>query len=356
MVKKRVALALSGGVDSSTAAFLLKEAGYDVTGIHMRLWHGSEAVSNVEDNGRDYKRIISDIEQFCHSLGISFYVLDLESEFERYVIDYFCREYAQGRTPNPCIACNQYMKFGFLLQKVFSMGLDYLATGHYARVEYSDNAYHLLKVVDSDKDQSYVLYTLDQERLGHIIFPLGDYSKAEVRSIAQQKSIPAANKPSSQDICFITGSYGDFLSQKVPTISGDIVDSQGEVLGRHKGVVFYTVGQRHGLGIAADRRLYVTKIEPEKNRIVVGAEEELYRSELIASRLNWVSGRQPSEPLDVTVKIRYRSPEVAAILYPKIDSAGIQFRQPQRAITPGQAVVFYRGYEVIGGGIIGNQA
>lgn len=355
MSKKTVAVALSGGVDSSTTAFLLKEAGYEVLGIHMHLWHKDGSMLDGQSQDYNSTGVTYEIEQLCCTLGIPFYIIDLEHEFNRYVLDYFCDEYMKGLTPNPCIACNRYIKFGVLLDRALSLGVDYLATGHYARIKYFDDRYHLLKGVDTSKDQSYFLYSIGLDKLGRVLFPLGDYRKAEVREVARQNKLPVGDKPSSQDLCFISGSYGAFLSRKFNSISGDVVTRQGEVVGRHKGVAFYTVGQRHGLEIASDRRLYVTKIEPGENRVVVGVEEDLYRRELTAGKLSWLSPKPPSGPMDVTVKIRYKSPEVAAKLYPGPGSAEIRFCQPQRAVTPGQAVVFYHDSEVIGGGIIENE-
>ncbi len=355
MIRKRVAVAVSGGVDSSIAALLLKEAGYEVIGMHMRLWHDRKYGSDNQGHTFKLKMDADKAEQACHKLDIPFHVVDLENEFKNHVVDYFCNEYAQGRTPNPCIVCNKYIKFGLLLNKALSLGADYLATGHYATVKCSDGIYLLLKGADSSKDQSYMLYTLDQAKLSRIIFPLGGYSKTKVRKIAKQNCLPAAEEPGSQDVCFIRGKYGDFLSRNVGIASGEIVNRDGEVLGRHRGVAFYTLGQRHGLGFYTRQRMYVIKIEPKKNRVVVGTEEELYSGGLIAGQVSWVSGKPLSGPMDIAVKIRYKSPEVTATLYPKLSSAKVQFCQPQRAVTPGQAVVFYRNSEVIGGGIIEEQ-
>ncbi len=352
MAKKRVAAALSGGVDSSTAAFLLQEAGYEVIGVAMRLWHEEETAPGDQHRSCYSTQSIHDAEQVCLSLGVPFHTIDLEDEFKQYVIDYFCQEYVQGRTPNPCIACNQHIKFGFLLEQALSLGTDYLATGHYVRIEYFNDAYHLLKGIDPNKDQSYMLYTLGQDKLNHLLFPLGNYLKSEVRELARQKGLPAADRPSSQDICFTSTGCGAFLSQHSTATQGEIVNRRGEVLGKHKGTPFYTVGQRHGLGLAAAERLYVTNIEPDTNKITVGTGEELCSSSLTASRVNWVSGKHPSEPITVNAKIRYRSPEVAATLSPKPDSVDIEFHQPQRAVAPGQAVVFYQDSEVLGGGTI----
>jgi tRNA-specific 2-thiouridylase len=352
MNKKRVAVALSGGVDSSTAAFLLKEAGYDVMGITMRLWPDEKPKSGKQHHTPPTTSNIQDAENICQTLGIPFHVLDLEKEFKQHVIDYFCREYARGRTPNPCIACNRHIKFGFLLDHALSLDADYLATGHYAKVEHYDDAYHLLKGIDSDKDQSYVLYTLGQDRFSRILFPLGDYTKSQVRDLARQKGLPTAGKPGSQDICFIASDYGIFLSRYFTPTPGEIVNTKGKVLGKHRGTAFYTVGQRHGLGLATAEPVYVTKIEPDKNRLTVCSRQELCATGLIATEVSWVSGKPPSEPMTVAVKIRYRSSEVAATVRPGLDSVEVSFHQPQTAVTPGQAVVFYRDSEVLGGGTI----
>ena len=341
MPKRKVAVALSGGVDSSSAALLLKEAAYEVIGIHMRLW---------ESPPFDYQAHRA--ENICRILDIPYHQLDLQKEFESRVVDYFCREYQQGRTPNPCVACNQRIKFGLLLDKALSLGADYLATGHYAKVEHSRDGHRLLKAADTSRDQSYFLYTLTQEKLGRVLFPLGEHSRDEVKQMAKQAGLPTATK-SSQDICFISQrNYGAFLSQRFSTLPGDIVDTQGKKLGQHRGIAFYTVGQRHGLGLASGKPLYVTKIEPESNRIVLGHEKELYSQKLTAQKLSWVSGKAPREAVSVKAKIRYKSKEAEAILFPRGDSVDVHFTQPQKAVTPGQAIVFYNLDEVLGGGII----
>jgi len=341
VTKGKVAVALSGGVDSSVAALLLKEVAYDVMGIHMRLW----------DSPRfDYQAHRA--ENICRILDIPCHQIDLQKEFESRVVDYFCREYQQGRTPNPCVACNHYVKFGLLLDKALSLGADYLATGHYARVEHPSDGHRLLKAADTGRDQSYFLYTLTREKLGRVLFPLGGHSKDEVKQMAKQAGLPTATR-SSQDLCFISQkNYGTFLSQRFSTLPGDIVDTQGKKLGQHRGIAFYTIGQRHGLGLASGKPLYVIKIEPEHNRIVLGQEKELYSRKLTAQKLHWISGKAPREPITVTAKIRYKSKEAEASLFFSNDSVDVHFTQPQKAVTPGQAVVFYNADEVLGGGTI----
>jgi tRNA-specific 2-thiouridylase len=339
--KTKVAVALSGGVDSSAAALLLKQAAYEVLGIHMRLW---------DSPSFDYQA--QRAEDICRILGIPYRQIDLHREFESCVIDYFCQEYQQGRTPNPCVACNQHVKFGLLFDKALSLGADYLATGHYARVEHSSDGHRLLKATDTRRDQSYFLYTLTQEKLGHVMFPLGEHSRDEVKQMAKQAGLPTATR-SSQDICFISQkNYGAFLSQRFSALQGDIIDTQGRKLGQHGGIAFYTIGQRHGLGLASGQPLYIIKIESRSNRIVLGPEKELYSQKLTVRKLNWISGKVPREPVTAQAKIRYKSKEAEAILFPCDDSVDVHFTQPQKAVTPGQAIVFYNDDEVLGGGII----
>jgi tRNA-specific 2-thiouridylase len=341
MPRRKVAVALSGGLDSSVAALLLKEAADEVTGIHMRLW-----------DSPDFNYQARRAEDVCRILDIPYHEVDLQTEFQSCVVDYFCREYQLGRTPNPCVACNQHIKFGVLLDKALSLGAEYLATGHYARVVHSKDGHRLLKAKDSRRDQSYFLYTLTQERLGHVLFPLGEHSKDEVKQMAKQLGLPAATR-SSQDICFISQkNYGVFLSQRFGTLPGDIVDTKGRKLGEHRGIAFCTIGQRHGLGLASGKPLYVIRIEPESNRVVLGPEQELYSQKLIAAKLNWMSGELPRRPTIVRARIRYRSKEAEATLFFRNDSVDVQFVQSQKAVTPGQAIVFYNTDELLGGGTI----
>ena len=340
-------------MDSSVTALLLKEAGHEVMGVYARLWNSSSSEQQEQQ-----------AQNICHILNIPFHTVDLQKEFYLYVVDYFSQEYKRGQTPNPCVACNQHIKFGFLLDKALSLSVDHFATGHYARIERLEDGYHLLKAKDTGKDQSYFIYTLSQEKLRCVLFPLSSYSRAEVQQIARQRGLPVATKP-SQDICFISQKhYHTFLSQRFLSLPGDIVDTQGKILGHHRGIAFYTIGQRHGLGLTSGKPLYVIRIDLKHNRIVLGNEKELYSQEIAIRELNWIADEVPSEPLPVTAKIRYKSREAAATLFPTCHGesersegeaiSNVWFSQPQRAVAPGQAIVFYRGEEVLGGGIIEN--
>jgi tRNA-specific 2-thiouridylase len=341
MSQKRVAVAMSGGVDSSVTAALLKQAGYEVSGIHARLWPDAEPKSTV-----------SDLKRVCKLLGIPFQQVDLENEFRRLVVDYFTQEYSRGRTPNPCIVCNQQVKFGLLLDRALETGADYLATGHYARIESAPDGYRLLKAADQDKDQSYFLYTLGQRQLEHLLLPLGELSKEKVKKMAGELGLPTSSRIESQDICFIPDNdYRSFIARHISFQPGDIVDIKGKVLGQHKGLAKYTVGQRQGLGLTSDEPLFVIELDAANNRLVAGSKDQLLHSVLMASQLNWVSGKAPAGPVTITAKVRYKAPEVAAELH-ITDSAEVRFDEPQQAIAPGQSVVFYQDEVVLGGGII----
>jgi len=346
MPRKRVFVAMSGGVDSSLAAVLLKEAGYDVRGIHMQLWSEAGLIA-------DSDRAISDVEHTCYFLGIPLHVVNFETEFKRLVVDNFCREYGQGRTPNPCVACNSSVKFGLLLDRVLELGADYLATGHYARIERLPEGYRLLKALDRGKDQSYFLYRLGQKELKHLLFPVGKFHKSETRELTARLDLPAATRRESQDVCFIPdGDYRSFLAGRVPLEPGEIVDSTGKVLGGHRGLAFYTIGQRQGLGFSSGRRVYVVKLDAAANRVVAGFVDQLLSDTLSAGKLSWVSGNPPEETVNMTAKVRYRSPETMVQLRLGRGAAEVHFGEPQRAVAPGQAVVFYHGDAVLGGGII----
>jgi len=349
MSRQKVAVAMSGGVDSSVAAVLLQEDGYDVIGVYMTLWQHR---SPQDDGLRRSSTGQDDARAVCQILGIPFHALDFSKQFQRQVVDYFCHEYAQGRTPNPCVVCNRFIKFDLLMKAVESLGVGCLATGHYARIEGAGKGYRLLKAARPSVDQSYFLYTLTQETLSRLLFPLGEYSKAQVRHMAAERGLPVAEKPKSQDLCFVPdGRHQDFLQGCIAPVPGDVVDQEGKVLGRHRGIALYTVGQRTGLGIATGRRLFVLRLDPVSNTVTVGPEDNLLVFGLRASNISFV-GERPKGSVAVKAKIRFRSPDVSARLNIVDEEAEVLFDQPQRAIAPGQAVVFYQGDEVLGGGII----
>jgi tRNA-specific 2-thiouridylase len=351
--KQRVVVAMSGGVDSAVAAGLLVRAGYDVVGVTMRLW-------SVEDPDapRHKKRCCSveetdDARRAADAIGIPHYVMNMEREFHERVIDYFVDEYGRGRTPNPCLACNEHVKFRALLDRAVALDADYLATGHYAQIDHRDGRYRLLRAVDPSKDQSYVLYTMGQAELAKTLFPVGGYSKPRIRELAAEMRLGLEDKPDSADICFVPdGDYASFVSARIPQAAGAIRDSAGVVIGHHEGIARYTIGQRRGIGIATGEKRFVTDIDPELNVVTIGAESDLLASALIAERVNWVAD-PPSGAIRADVKIRYRTPAAPATVTP-LEGGGVrvEFAVPQRAITPGQAAVFYDGDEVLGGGAI----
>jgi tRNA-specific 2-thiouridylase len=355
MTQKRAVVAMSGGVDSSVAAGLLVHQGYEVIGVTMRLWTVEDAQA-----GRHHKRCCSvedtdDARAAADTLGVRHYVMNLEREFAEEVVGRFVDEYAAGRTPNPCLACNDKVKFRPLLDHAVALGADYLATGHYARVRRDNGAVELHRAVDPSKDQSYVLYTLGQPELQRTLFPVGEYTKDDIRDMARRWRLPNAGKPDSADICFIpTGDYRKFVRDRVPVAAGDIVDTDGRTLGEHDGIIGYTVGQRRGLPARGDAEpLFVVDIDATENRVVVGPHELLMADGLAAEDLTFISGTLPEAALDVQAKIRYRSEAVPAALIPGPDgTAEVRFRKPQRAVTPGQAVVFYDDDRVLGGATI----
>jgi tRNA-specific 2-thiouridylase len=352
-MSNRVVVAMSGGVDSSVAALLLQQQGYDVVGVTMKLYSLDHADLPAYYRGCCTIDDVEDARMVCHRLGVPHYVFNVQREFQSFVIDYFCSEYQKGRTPHPCIACNDKIKFSFLAQRALVLKADYVATGHYARIEEGPQGLTLKKGVDASKDQSYVLYGMGQKELAHTFMPVGAYSKDDIRQMALEANFPNARKPDSQDICFIPfGDYKAFLKERVTPTPGNIVDAEGNVLGQHQGVEFFTVGQRRGLGLAGGEPMYVLRLEPETNRVVVGPESALYHEAFWVSRVNHVSGDPPPGPVEVGVKIRYKFEEARAVLWPCRDGALIRFGKPQRAITPGQAAVFYQKDVVLGGGII----
>ncbi|HJN86805.1 MAG: tRNA 2-thiouridine(34) synthase MnmA [Dehalococcoidia bacterium] len=352
MVEK-VAVAMSGGVDSSVAALLLQQQGYQVVGVTMKLY-GLEHT----DLPKYYKGCctvgdVVDARTVCRRLGVPHYVLNVQQEFQAHVIDYFCSEYQNGRTPHPCIACNDKIKFNFLMTRAVALQADYVATGHYAIIERTPDGMVLKKAVDHGKDQSYVLFGMGQPELARTLMPVGAYPKDTIRQMAEDAGLGVARKPDSQDICFVPfGDYRAFLKGRVPSVPGSIVNQEGEQVGRHQGIESFTVGQRRGLGIGNREPCYVLRLEPEANRVVVGPEEALYQTRMWTSRVNYTLGRAPDGPVEVGVKIRYKSEEARAVLHPRPEGALVCFEQPQRAVTPGQAAVFYRGDVLLGGGTI----
>ena len=343
-LKKKVVVAMSGGVDSSLAAALLKEEGYNVLGVTIHHYEGNENLESVE--------------QVAQKLKIPWHVLDFTKEFKNIVIDYFCQEYLTGRTPNPCVVCNLKIKFGLLLEKAKSLGADYLATGHYAIKKYDQKSkkYLLKRGVDENKDQSYFLYRLNQEILPCVLFPLGKFKKSQTREVAKKYGLKNYKKEESQEICFIQDdNYRKFLTQHIKdTIKpGKFIDKEGKILGEHQGIPFYTIGQRKRLGVSLNKRRYVTEINPQQNVITLSDDKDLYRDKLLVKDLNFISGDKLSKSIKAEVKIRYNSKKSSAMISPcHEDKVLINFEKPQRAITPGQSAVFYQGDVVIGGGII----
>ena len=354
--KKRAVVAMSGGVDSSVAAALLAQEGYEVVGVTMRLFNApNEQIARLNKSCCSLEDV-EDARAVCRKIGAKHYFLNFEEEFQKHVVDYFVSEYERGRTPHPCLACNDRLKFEFLMRRAELMDADVVATGHYARIREDDGQYTLLAGIDPLKDQSYVLYTLSQEQLAKLALPIGDYSKDEIREVARELGLSIADKPDSQDICFIPdGDYNRFIEPRLKRKSpGDIVDAEGNVIGEHDGIHGFTIGQRKRIPAVNNttRPLYVTEINAVSGRITVGHAENLMKSRLYASGLNWISGSPPTEPLKVEARIRYNGGNTPATVRAIGTAAEIEFDEPVRAITPGQAVVFYADSVVIGGGLI----
>jgi tRNA-uridine 2-sulfurtransferase len=382
----RIVVAMSGGVDSSVAAALLKEQGHEVIGIMLRLWSepgmiDDEGLEKVVQNKCCSMEAVDDARRVARKLDIPLYLINVEQEFKENVVDLFYREYVAGRTPNPCLTCNRHIRFTVLLNRALALDADYLATGHYVRVDDHPltGKRRLRRGVDPNKDQSYVLHVLNQEQLTHACFPLGEYTKPQIRAIAADRGLSVASKPESQEICFVAqNDYRGFINRYASSIeedtlvgagttttrngmiqiprSGPIYDQEGRTLGRHRGLAYYTIGQRKGLGLTSKDPLHVLKIDAEQNALIVGPAEALLRTTCTVNKMHYISGEIPSKPFIARVRIRYKAPEQEALVSP-LDAERVQvtFSCPQRAITPGQAAVFYSGEdsdEVLCGGII----
>lgn len=357
MAKKKVVVGMSGGVDSSVAAYLLKEQGYEVIGVTMRLWQEEK---ETESSGKECCSLsaVEDARRVANQLEIPFYVMNFGKDFKHDVVDYFVEEYLHGRTPNPCIACNRYVKWEALLRRSMEIGADYIATGHYARITKCENGrYAVSASATSSKDQTYALYNLTQEQLEHTLMPVGEYTKEEIRQIATEQGLMVANKPDSQEICFIPDQdYAGFIERmagdRVPA-PGNFVTTSGEIIAEHKGITHYTVGQRKGLNLAMGRPVFVTEIRPETDEVVIGEAEDVFSKELVASNMNYMAVPDISDGERFLTKIRYAHRGAMATLY-KEENGNVRFvfDEPQRAITPGQAVVFYENGHVAGGGTI----
>lgn len=357
MDRKKVVVGMSGGVDSSVAAYLLKKEGYEVIGVTMQIWQDEERQIEEENGGCCGLSAVDDARHVANDLGISYYVMNFKNEFKKSVIDYFIQEYLEGRTPNPCIACNRYVKWESLLIRSLAIGADYIATGHYAKIIKMPNGrFALQKSVTQAKDQTYALYNLTQDQLSHTLMPIGEYTKDEIREIASNIHLKVAKKPDSMEICFIPdNNYAKFIEENVRDFPkpGNFVTTTGKVIGKHKGIMHYTIGQRKGLNLAMGYPVFVVEIRPETNEVVIGTDKEVFRERLNIKNLNFMAIEDLEEEMVVEVKIRY-SHKGGKARIKKIEKDKVEciFEEPQRAVTPGQAAVFYQDNIVIGGGVI----